>query len=50
MREAGRLDCAGNGGIARASGDCGFTPDAGFMQLLASRGIGQPDRASRRSA
>ena len=24
------------------SGDCGFTPDAGFMQLLASRGIGRP--------
>jgi hypothetical protein len=43
-REAGRLDCVGNGGSSRASGDCGFTPDAGFMQLLASRGIGRPDR------
>src|SRR6476620_7002178 len=43
-REAGRLDCVGNGGASRASGNCGFTPDAGFMQLLASRGIGRPDR------
>jgi hypothetical protein len=44
IREAGRLDCAGNGGSSRASGNCGFTPDAGFMQLLASRGIGHPNR------
>jgi len=43
-RDAGRLDCVGNGGASRASGNCGFTPDAGFMQLLASRGIGRPDR------
>lgn len=44
VREAGRLDCAGNGGSSRAYGNCGFTPDAGFTQLLASRGIGRPDR------
>ena len=44
VREAGRLDCSGNGGAFRASGDCGFTPDAGFTQLLASRGIGRPTR------
>ena len=44
VREAGRLDCAGNGGSAHGSGNCGFTPDAGFMQLLASRGIGHPSR------
>ena len=44
VRESGRLDCAGNGGSARASGNCNFTPDAGFMQLLESRGIGRPDR------
>lgn len=42
VREAGRLDCAGSGGSSRASGNCGFTPDAGFTQLLASRGIGRP--------
>lgn len=44
VREAGRLDCVGNGGSAHASGNCGFTPDAGFMQLLASGGIGHPNR------
>jgi hypothetical protein len=44
VREAGRLDCAGNGGSSRASGNCGFTPDAGFNQLLAARGIGHPTR------
>lgn len=44
VRDAGRLDCAGKGGSSRASGGCGFTPDAGFMQLLASRGIGRPSR------
>jgi hypothetical protein len=44
VREAGRLDCAGNGGSSRAWGNCGFTPDAGFMQLLASHGIGRPNR------
>jgi hypothetical protein len=44
VRESGRLDCAGNGGSAHANGNCGFTPDAGFMQLLASRGIGRPNR------
>jgi len=43
-REAGRLDCAGNGGSSYASGNCRFTPDAGFMQLLRARGIGTPDR------
>jgi hypothetical protein len=44
VREAGRLDCAGNGGGSRAAGACSFTPDAGFMQFLASRGIGRPGR------
>jgi hypothetical protein len=44
VREAGRLDCAGSGGSSRAAGNCGFTPDAAFMQLLASRGIGRPSR------
>lgn len=44
VREAGRLDCAGNGGNGYASGDCRFTADPGFLRLLASRGIGQPTR------
>ena len=44
VREAGRLDCAGNGGASRASGNCNFTADPGFTALLASRGIGRPTR------
>ena len=44
VREAGRLDCAGNGGGGHASGNCRFTADPGFTQLLLSRGIGQPTR------
>ena len=44
VREAGRLDCAGNGGNGYASGNCRFTADPGFTQLLVSRGIGQPTR------
>jgi hypothetical protein len=44
VRESGRLDCSGNGGSSRAAGNCGFAPDAGFVQLLASRGIGRPSR------
>lgn len=44
VREAGRLDCAGNGGRSRASGNCRFTADAGFTQALVSRGIRRPSR------
>ena len=44
IREAGRLDCAGSGGGGYASGNCRFTADQGFTQLLVSRGIGQPTR------
>ena len=44
VREAGRLDCAGNGGGSRASGNCQFTADAGFTQALVSRGIRRPTR------
>ena len=44
VREAGRLDCSGNGGNSLARGNCGFTPNEGFNQLLASRGIGTPTR------
>ena len=43
VREAGRLDCAGNGGGSSAEGNCRFTRDAAFTQLLASRGVGRPD-------
>ena len=41
-REAGRLDCNGSGGNSYASGNCRFTPNGQFAQLLASRGIGRP--------
>ncbi|GAA4718920.1 hypothetical protein H9L13_08055 [Sphingomonas lutea] len=41
-REAGQLDCAGQGGSALARGTCRFTPNAGFLQLLANRGIARP--------
>src|SRR4051812_36560107 len=44
VREAGRLDCAGTGGSSRASGNCGFTADPAFTQLLVSHGIGRPSR------
>jgi hypothetical protein len=42
VRDAGRVDCAGTGGGNIAAGSCRLTPDAGFMQMLASRGIGRP--------
>ena len=42
VREAGRLDCAGNGGNNYASGNCNFTANPAFTQALQSRGIGRP--------
>jgi len=42
IREPGRLDCSGQGGNSQATGDCRFTADNAFAQLLDSRGIGQP--------
>jgi hypothetical protein len=42
VREAGRLDCAGQGGGNTASGHCRFTPDEAFDQLLVSHGIARP--------
>ena len=39
VREAGRLDCAGSGGESYAHGNCRFTADPAFSQLLARRGI-----------
>lgn len=41
-REAGRVDCAGNGGNAMAVGTCSLTPDRGFNDLLAANGIARP--------
>jgi len=43
VREAGRLDCAGNGGSDYATGSCRFTENPAFMQLLSSRGIARPN-------
>jgi hypothetical protein len=42
VREAGGLDCTGSGGNNYATGNCTFTQDSAFAQLLASRGIGRP--------
>jgi hypothetical protein len=42
VREAGRLDCTGSGGSGRADGNCRFTADPAFTQLLISHGIGHP--------
>jgi len=44
VREAGRLDCAGNGGGANASGNCRFSENPAFVQTLSRRGIGRPSR------
>jgi hypothetical protein len=44
VREAGRLDCNGNGGSGYAAGHCSFAPDPRFTQLLISRGIRRPTR------
>jgi hypothetical protein len=44
IREAGRLDCSGQGGQSHASGNCSFTADPGFTQLLESRGNRRPTR------
>lgn len=42
IREAGRLDCSGQGGHSYAAGSCSFTADPNFTRLLESRGIGRP--------
>lgn len=44
MREAGRLDCSGTGGNSLAGGNCRFTENPSFEQLLVSSGMGQPTR------
>jgi hypothetical protein len=43
VREAGRLDCSGSGGGSYAHGNCRFTADPAFLQLLSSRGINHPN-------
>ena len=42
VREAGRLDCAGNGGGSFANGNCRFAANPAFTRLLVNRGIGRP--------
>jgi hypothetical protein len=42
-REAGTIDCSGTMRDQRGSGECRFTPDAGFAAELDRRGIGRPD-------
>jgi hypothetical protein len=42
VREAGRMDCAGNGGGGEAHGTCRFTPDAAFIDSLVRRGMRRP--------
>jgi hypothetical protein len=44
VREAGRLDCAGNGGSDFAAGTCRFSEDPRFTDLLVKTGIGRPTR------
>src|SRR5690349_2047631 len=44
VREAGRPDCAGNGGGSHGYGNDRYTADPGYLQLLAGRGIGRPSR------
>lgn len=43
VREAGRLDCSGNGGESYAHGNCQFTADPRFLALLAGHGIPAPN-------
>src|SRR6478672_9741475 len=44
VREAGRLDCSGTGGGSHAAGNCRFTANPAFTQLLTRRGIGRPSQ------
>lgn len=41
-REAGRIDCAGNGGNSMAVGSCSLTPDQKFNDFLTAHGIARP--------
>lgn len=44
VREAGRLDCTGTGGGSHAWGNCNYSENPAFVQMLTSRGIGRPTR------
>lgn len=44
IREAGRIDCAGNGGNGNGSGECTVWPDPRFTRLLQSGGVTLPSR------
>ena len=44
VREAGRLDCLGNGGAGSAAGNCSFTLDPNFARSLLSLGTARPTR------
>jgi hypothetical protein len=43
VREAGRVDCAGNGANSMAIGTCSVTADQGFNRFLEASGVGRPD-------
>lgn len=42
VREAGRLDCAGNGAGSMANGSCTFTADPAFNDFLSANGVKRP--------
>ena len=43
IREAGRVDCAGNGANSMAIGTCSVTADENFARFLEANGVGRPD-------
>lgn len=43
-REAGRLDCAGDGGNHHLAGNCSFTANPAYTAALVNHGIGAPTR------
>lgn len=42
IRESGRLDCSGSGGLGHANGRCSFAPQPAFGAMLAASGVGTP--------
>lgn len=44
LRDAGRIDCAGEGRSGHADGGCSFAADPRFADRLAAAGIGRPTR------
>nr|MBA2466882.1 hypothetical protein [Sphingomonas sp.] len=43
IREAGRVDCAGQAAGGRADGSCRFTENRAFSDLIAARGMQRPN-------